>query len=455
MKDLADLHRVVGRNGLIRTLEAAVEPLPPSFDGYYDAQRKEYLVQNSGGRWLSHNDSGFKRILRGKGLSAWRREGELLSAAEKVILELQNTRDVSYAGALAGRDAGFYEEGGVRFLVTSSPRLIAPKLGSWSSISALIDGLVGTDPQHGVAQKETLFGWLQVAYDALRARKRQPGQALALAGPIQSGKSLLQTLVTEILGGRSAKAFRYMTGGTPFNSELFGAEHLMLEDEHATSDSRARSQLGASIKSISANEVHSCHAKGREAVNLRPFWRLSISLNDEPERLLVLPTLTEDIADKLILLKCSRPSQPFPTGTHQLKEQYWLRLVAELPAFLAWLTEWERPPELHDERFGVRYFHHPDLVGELQSLSSEARLLELIDAELWRAGATIWEGTAMQLEHELTQQSSDVRQEALKLFSWSSACGAYLGRLADQQSDRIQRKRTGKARKWIIKEAAG
>src|SRR5204862_7823749 len=84
------------------------------------------------------------------------------------------------------------------------------------------------------------FAWLKVAYEALRAGVWRPGPALALAGPRNCGKSLLQQLITLILGGRSAKPYRYMRGGTEFNADLFGAEHLCIEDEHCSTDIRSR-----------------------------------------------------------------------------------------------------------------------------------------------------------------------------------------------------------------------
>ena len=106
-----------------------------------------------------------------------------------------------------------------------------------------------------------------------------------------------------MLGGRAAKPTEYMSGRTPFNADLFAAEHLMIEDEYGSTDLRTRREFGARIKDITVNDVQSCHAKNRwQAISLRPFWRLSISLNDEPENLMVLPPVDESLSDKLMLL---------------------------------------------------------------------------------------------------------------------------------------------------------
>jgi Domain of unknown function (DUF3854) len=81
-------------------------------------------------------------------------------------------------------------------------------------------------------------------------RKFRVGQALTLAGPKDCGKSLLQDLFTVMFGGRAAKPHRYMSGTTPFNGELFGSEHLVMEDDEPSTDIRARRNFGTKIKEI-------------------------------------------------------------------------------------------------------------------------------------------------------------------------------------------------------------
>jgi hypothetical protein len=423
----------------------------PCVDAYYDSARKEYLVRNQGERWLSHATTAFKMLVREKGFSTKIPEGSRISPAEKIMIDIMDTRDVRYAAPLAGRKAGFYDESGVRFLVTDSPRIIAPVEGDWDTIRGLLHGLVGQEPEYGKRQYETLMGWIKIGYEALASGKRQSGQALAMAGVVNCGKSLLQLLITEILGGRSAKPYRYMAGGTDFNSDLFAAEHLMLEDEETSTDIRSRLKLKARIKEITVNQTQSCHAKGREAVTLSPFWRLTISLNDEDENLMVLPPMSDDLADKITLLRCSVPQAPFPTGTLELKEAYWARLTSELPAFIHYLTTWTVPPELSNQRYGIRHFHHPDLLSALAALAPETKLLELIDREIWKDDEVHpWQGNAGELESMLRRPTSDVRQEADRLLAWGNACGSYLGRLAKKHPDRVKSHRSATSRRWTI-----
>lgn len=56
-----------------------------------------------------------------------------------------------------------------------------------------------------------VFGWLKAAQEMMHAQTAMPGQCLILAGPRNSGKSLFQDLVTQMLGGRAGLPYRYVT----------------------------------------------------------------------------------------------------------------------------------------------------------------------------------------------------------------------------------------------------
>ena len=453
MKDISDLAAVVGRENLMSRIEAdatTMDTSPPPFpmDAYYDAAKKEFVMRNDAGRWLSHPRTQFAMLLKTSGIATTRDESALLMS------QIINLRDVHYTGSLAGHQAGFYEANGVRMLVTEGPRILVPAPGEWPTICRLVEGLLGADPDHGDLQLATFFYWLKSGFESVASGQWRPGQILALAGPIGCGKSLLQRLITECLGGRVADAFRYLSGGTQFNRDLFGAEHLVIDDAQASTDFRTRMQMAAHLKALAVGREHQCHGKGRDAVNLRPLRRCSVSLNDEGECLLVLPPLRADIADKIHLLRCSSPSEPFPTETAEAQAAYWQQLVSELPAFLHHCLQINPPKDRVDTRFGVQAFHHPALVLALEEQAPEVVLLELLDLELWREeGKMEWEGTARELEAKLLGQSSNVREQARRLLAWPTACGTYLGRLAKNQPERVEQDREPQKRGWIIRKA--
>lgn len=419
-----------------------------NFEAYYDSHQKGYWVKNERSEWIELTERSFERRLRELGCSGTRTHG-MASELDKAVCQYQRKHDVAYAGPLAGCMQGMREISGQRILVTCSPKLIQPKAGEWPVFRQFLDNLLGP------VQLPYLHGWLKCAVEAVRSGSYRPGQALAIAGPADCGKSLLQGLITELLGGRSAKCFRYMDGRTDFNSELFGAEHLMVEDEAASTDIRRRQAFGAHIKAFTVNPVQSCHAKGRPAISLSPCWRLSLTVNEEPENLLVFPPLEESVEAKIMLLKAFKARMPMPTETMEQFKAFREKLVSELPAFLHFLAEWKIPEELRSARFGVKHYHHPQLLSAINELAPEEQLLTLMEAYLPYGKDGVWEGEAGDLGVLLTDTLSGYDATAAKrLLSWPNAAGKYLGRLAHRYPTRIQSCRTATKRGWRITKGA-
>jgi len=154
-------------------------------EAYYDPARKCYWIPNSREGWVEINETSLRRHLRGYGLRNKAMEGERLSQVEQKLNEIQYEQDVVYAGPLAGYRSGLIECVGNRVLVTSSPKLILPAEGDWTIIDTLLRNLLVDDVYD---QRPYLYGWLKVAYEALRCGVWRPGQAMGLAGPRDCGK---------------------------------------------------------------------------------------------------------------------------------------------------------------------------------------------------------------------------------------------------------------------------
>ena len=420
-------------------------PKPEAF--YYDKNQKEYLLKNRRKCWLSLSETQFKKELAHRGMRPHKEKGENVSEADEFIIQLRDDRDVDYVGSLAGYASGFYEIDGRRVLVTDSPTIIKPSPGTWENIDAIMSGLL-LDEKYN--QRDYLFAWLKIAYESLQKKQLRPGQALALCGPHNCGKSLLQLLITRILGGRSAKPYDFMVDSTSFNSEMFKAEHLCIEDESASTDIRARRAFGAQIKQIAACYTQRCHKKNCEAITLTPFWRLTISINDEPENLMVLPPIDDSIEDKIIILRASGFTMPMPSETNEEQQALWKQLVSELPSFIDYLCNWKIPDSVRGQRYGVTHFHHPELLVTIDSMSPEYRLLTMIDTVLFDSPmSSAWTGEADALQRMIMADETYGRESA-RLLSWSNATGTYLGRLAKKYPDRVSYARGHRSRIWRL-----
>jgi energy-coupling factor transporter ATP-binding protein EcfA2 len=437
----------------------------PSPEAFYDpaVSGKCFYIRNTRNSFIPITGADFKRYLKKRGFAHETSDAEPLSEVDRMIDDVQTGKDVEYAGPLAGHSAGEYQMQHRRVLVTEGPRMIEPVPGPWDTLEALLRGLLipeHDDAQVGESQLWVLYSWLKVGLTALRAGKRRPGQVLVIAGPPACGKSLLQNMLTKLFGGRSAKPYQYLSGGTQFNSELFHAEHLMIEDETASFELRVRRQLGANLKGFVVNQSQRCHPKNRQALTLYPFWRVSITLNDEAENLMVLPPLEDSLKDKLLLFRAFKREMPMPTGTLEEWGEFSARLDADLPGFVYYLLHhWQIPTDMRDERYGVGYYHHHELLEMMNVLSPETKLLELIDVKLFPPEGLNehddWEGRAAELETMLTGPNSSVSYEARKLLIFNSACGQYLGRLAHIHPNRISSRMLHGNTIWKIKPPGG
>lgn len=414
---------------------------------YYERNRKEYLLKNNRGTWLTLTEPQFKKQLKFRGFSSFGKD-TVLSEVDNIIIDTQNNHDIDYAGPLAGHKTGFYEINNSRILVTQSPVIIQSKDGvPFNTIINMLKEMLGSE------QLPYFLSWLKIARESLISEEFRPGQAIVFAGERECGKSFTQNyIITPILGGRTVRPYAYMMGKTDFNGEMFTAEHLTIEDDIASTDIRIRREFGTQLKQITASDFQRCHAKHKQAITLKPFWRLSITVNDEPENLLILPPIDESIADKIILFKTERPGILDTTITSKDRERFRTTIRNELPGFIRFLEAYEIPKEIQSPRYGVTHYHNPEILDTIIQAAPETRLLDIIDRVLFADGFdAIWKGKASELETRLLD--SEMKYEARRLLTWNNAAGTYLSRLARQYPERIKRIRGRQCNFWTIKKS--
>jgi Family of unknown function (DUF5906) len=379
--------------------------------------------------WTKVNETGASRYLKIEHGIPRQKDETGASPMERTLLTIQRRLHVGYAGKLAGYSAGLIEQNGERILVTGSPHLIEPEAGEFPAIAQFLDGLFQD-------QRIYVDCWLKIAVEALRKGQIRPGQALVLAGPKDCGKSVFQNqIITPLLGGRMAKPYQFMSGATSFNSNLFEAEHLMVEDDIASHDIRSRRSFGNYIKQFAANEEVQHHAKNKQAMTLKPYWRMSISCNEEPENLMILPPMDDSLTDKMIILKAYRKPMPMPTETPEQRSAFQAKVRRELPAYLHHLLNLEIPEELRAPRYGVVAYQNPEILKAMNEIAPQFQLLELIDVPFSERKEP-WTGKASKLESILLLDL-EVSAQARKLLYHTNTCGMYLSWLAEKRPDRV------------------
>jgi hypothetical protein len=391
--------------------------------GIYESVTGRYWITSAEGNWIKAGEKQVKNYLQ----HDMKVTGSESTAAMNFITR---TADIEYASPMAGYSKGIYSFDDSRVLVTNSPRIIRPVKGAWPTINRLLTGMLG------LAQLEYFYGWAKHAYESLATTKFQPGQMLVFGGPKDTGKSFVQAhIITPLLGGRQSNPYQYMTGMTTFNGELFKAEHLAISDEMPATEDRERLAFGNAIKKLVSEEKHRLHAKNREGVNLTapPFWRVTMSVNDEPEDLMQLPHPRTSMLDKLMVFYVGMPDC-LPDGVSVTREMFAETIRRELPAFVYFLAnEHEIRRELIKSRFGIQEYFSPAILDLMAGIAPEENLMGICEAGLFPETGLKdeWEGTATELSAFLKANDSLVSRDATAAIKSPQRLGSMLKSMAN------------------------
>jgi len=301
-------------------------------------------------RWVRFNRASIGVHLKIEhGLSTTKLSGVEYSSLDVAMLALEDSCEVTLATTLAGHFAGV-EQGidKMPILITSSPNLVAGRQGEWPLWQTLLHEAL-------CDQFDYFWGSLALARQNLWKKCFAPQRAQVLAGAAGCGKTLIQRrLVTPLLGGRVASPYEYMTKSTNFNADMVTSEHLCLDDDNPHYDKRSRETFGNMIKKVVATPDHALHPKGVDKQMVKVAWFMTISVNDSPHALQILPIFDEALLEKVCLYKLVKPpSISYPTSTGAM-ETFNAQLDAELPAIAYALDTYEIPEQLREERYMIK-----------------------------------------------------------------------------------------------------
>lgn len=361
------------------------ERLPQKEDNesriYFDG--KNYWRMEADGNYHQLGRQDVELDLKKRDFSPWSAEGGITSPLENELYRIQKENRVDYAGPLCGRPVGLYSENGSNILVTKGPDFIGGEGGDPLPLINFFSNLFGKGANDPLWQTQfmTFCHWLKRFRCAMRhPGEHLPGQMLALVGPKDVGKTLGQELISKCMGDRSADPSLWLQGKSTFNGEMWCSEHLILSDANLEDDPRHKQLFRDKLKEIVANSIYPLHRKNKDVINARPIWRITLSANDDPDSGFILPSLDENNADKIIYLKVYPPPVPFPTSSENEYPLFYKSLVDSVPAFVKSIDETECPEELRKGRFGVREFHHPDILELINSHNPNSEFAEHLES---------------------------------------------------------------------------
>lgn len=261
-----------------------------------------------------------------------------------------------------------------------------PKIAEFlGSLLAMYDA----DGKPDTIQLDCFLAWLKCFYTQALAGELQVGQAMILAGPHSCGKTFTARCLLDLLMGGSTDVARLFMEKDQFNAAMSGVPVWYLGDIKDSGTARDRETLKSSIKKYVADATHNFRAMRQEGFDQEWAGRQVITLNDSMASLDMLPDFDENSMDKVILLKCAQSTFKFNSTSRSATEA---DVLAELPQFASFLLNWQ-PPETVAEyptdgtvnetrRFGVKPFHHPELIRAANMRSVVSSNLELLDE--WR-----------------------------------------------------------------------
>lgn len=410
---------------------------------YYDNSNKDYWKETPSG-WLCLSKGDLTLHLKSQMFSPHKMDGKFISPLEKEIRRIQEEHRVDYCGPLAGWHKGLHSFYGNNVLVTSSPQLLTPTEGDWPFWRAFLETLFSPHPE----QLDHFLSHMKVSLECFYNQIWRPRQGILLIGVKNCGKSFLQYRITDLIGQRAADPWLYIIGKTTFNRELFGAEHLCVEDP-VLSSFHERMDFSNAIKRLMFSEVQTCHGKFRESIPLKPRYYLSISANSELHNM-PLNNLDESMLDKVSIYKCREESMP-PEGFKDVPYNEVVPLVRkELPHF-AWfiLNQYKIPDHIKCVRTGAKAFQHPELVQAINENLAEFRLLNVLeDHGFFKNG--MWSGTVEDLVDQLGHIA--VNASIRNLMGSTQRIAYLLSRLSQRMPHRVwQMPRTKfKRGQWVI-----
>lgn len=352
--------------------------------------------EKSGERWMSITRVDTILRLTGRGLSSTKQRGQMQSDAERVLDHIQQHNRIQGAAPLVNYPRGIVDLDGNLILNTADLMPVMPVKGpnfdtdptkDFPFLWKLLQGLFPVpDDQH--KPLDHYLAWLQRAQRCVLENRRWMGQAVFLCGPRNNGKTLLcMRVVRPLLGNRSSNPMDYLTGDTNFNSELFDAFLLTVNDEDAPSNENSRKRMLQKIKGLVVNPSHKFHAKFEKPLSIDWTGRMMVTLNDDPASVGMLMEVDHNTHDKQMYFATQAYQGKFPS-----QDVIEADLAKELPYFSYWLRYGYKAPEevLSDDRMGVKSYFDPRILKLSNHQTFASNLLELI-AE-WQDVDAYWDG---------------------------------------------------------------
>ena len=355
---------------------------------WYDGRQYWFRDDERDGLWMPTSKDDFSQRLRVMKFDPVRPKGKTCSEVDDVEFRVKLDRRVDAAAPFLYRQPGRIVFNNKIFLNTSRVKCMQPVPEALCKPNPSFDDLAEHcgrllypylccffDNRNNRVQLWHFLAWLKHFYvNAYRGRP-QPGQVPVFAGPPSTGKTfMIQAVLAPLMGGR-AKADDFLSGKNKWTEALADAPVLSVDDsEGAGGDHNDQIAMTQRLKAIVANKEMLYAAKFGAEMTIEWLGRIAIGCNLEAHSIArILPDVNLSAYNKIMLFRTANPQDKF-TGFLPTEDENRAVLAEELPYFARWLIEWV-PPEFTNEegehRFGVKAYHHPELLKKSQHGSTD------------------------------------------------------------------------------------
>ncbi len=444
------------------------------FDG------RDYWHKMPGGAWEPLNKSDTALELKvAKGLRPSKPRNANFSEIDKALQHIHKYQRITCAAPLIHRPKGIVHINGLRILNTSTVSVMQPAEGGAGSPSTpspcgadtpVCDSAPAPSPASDILhstshlcnpagrfpwlasyfsalfdpaeQLDYFFAWLLRWYKSALENYMLPGQAAFFAGPPNTGKTLLSTVILSRIFGGHTDASSFLSGEDNFNSHLFQSAVWAVDDVVPLTDRKSHMKFSALIKKMAANRTFSVREKFKVDKTIEWNGRVVVTCNTDPESIRILPDVDLSNRDKINLFKIAkREDFSFPRDIADT-------IQSELPYFLRWLLDWTPPAHVvGGSRYGVETYCEDTLFDDARHSSNSYSFLEVLLQFFEGQVEEVWTGSATGL---LTAMNADQDGLACIVSKYTTnQVGRELSKLASQ-GYAITQRRCHATRIWDI-----
>lgn len=244
--------------------------------------------------------------------------------------------------------------------------------GGFANLSAYLDAFMPNDST-GERQLDYLLAWMALGYQQAYNLRMKHGHVMVMVGEPGSGKTFFIEVVIKNLFRLVSKPDSYFTSDSRFNGPLYSSGVWAIDDVAKSHIDPV--MLASKLKKELTQSLHTAEAKFGQPFPVIWVGRCIIGANLDVDSLQVIPALDEqsNLAKFILLKTCGAGVIDFKAPG--LAE----KIEAELPAFAAWLLQYQVPERLLTEtRFGFKHYHHPEVKDNLDLSNANFSLVEYL-----------------------------------------------------------------------------